>query len=131
MSASILLHAVMSATDPALINIGMRITFVGMVIVYAGLLVLCFSLPLISRLAQKRVPRVKVEPASADTNDLTKEEVVAVTVAIHSHLTKINRMEDAILTWELYERPYTPWRLAGRSRLLLNRAALRQSNRSR
>lgn len=131
MSASILLHAVMSVVDPGLIDIGTRITFVGMVIVYAGLLVLCFSLPLISRLAQGKKQRVKEDPSAADTNDLTKEEVVAVTVAIHSHLTKINRMEDTILTWELYDRPYTPWRLAGRSRLLLNRAALRQRNRSR
>jgi len=125
-----LLQALMSAVSPELTDIGLRITLVGMTTVYAGLVVLSFSLPLIRRMAEGKKNAAKSATLKPDTDDLTKEEVVAVTAAIHAHLTKINQIEDTKLTWELYERPYTPWRLAGRSRLLLDRTAFRQRNRS-
>ena len=59
------------------------------------------------------------------------EEVVAITAAVHAHISQINRLADMQLTWEMYEKPYTPWRLAGRAKILTDRAAFRQRNRSR
>ena len=131
MVAATLLQAVMSAPDQHLIDIGLRLALIGMGTVFIGLVILSLSLPLIKRLAEGKKTAKVAEDSSPESGGLTPDEIVAITTAVHTHILKINQMEDMKLTWEMYERPYSPWRLAGRSKLLLDRTAFRQRNRSR
>lgn len=126
-----ILQALQSTVDGNLTSIGYRIAFVGMITVFSGLVILSLSLPLIRRMAEgrKKVPVAKRAAEKAD--ELSKDEVVAIMTAVHAHLTQINRIADMQLTWEMYEKPYSPWRLAGRAKVLTDRAAFRQRNRSR
>lgn len=131
MDASILLQSVMLAPDSHLIDVGLRLALIGMSTVFIGLVVLAFSLPVIKKLAEGRKKENPEVAAAGDPNDLSNDEVVAITTAIHAHFLRINQMEDMKLTWEMYDRPYSPWRLAGRSRMLMNRTASIQRNRRR
>lgn len=131
MTAPVLLQAVQSAPASDLLDIGLRIAFVGMITVFSGLVILSFSLPLIKRIAEGRTKPATIKPGQSKTDELSKEEVVAITTAVHAHLNKLNRMEDMKLTWEMYEKPYTPWRLAGRARLLSDRSHFLQRKRNR
>ena len=133
MVAATLLQAVMSVPEQHLIDVGIRLATIGMGTVFIGLVILSLSLPLIKRLAEGK--KKKKTAADSDfvsrTEGLANDEVVAITTAIHAHFLKINQMEEMKLTWEMYERPYSPWRLAGRSKRLLERTAFSQRNRSR
>ncbi len=132
MVAATLLQTLLSAVEPDLLAIGVRISVIGMTIVFSGLVILSLSLPLIKRLAEgKKKKSEHNEATTLGTGELTEEEIVAITVAIHAHFAKISRIEDMQLTWEMYDRPYSPWRLAGRSRILMDRTAFSQRNRSR
>ncbi len=131
MAAATLLQAVMSAVDQHLIDIGIRLSLIGMGTVFSGLVILSLSLPLIKKLAEGKEFKNTTSDSLPDSGELTRDEVVAVATAIHAHFLKINQMEDMKLTWEMYERPYSPWRLAGRSKILMDRTAYRQRNRSR
>lgn len=132
MAAAILLQTLLSAIDPDLLEIGVRISIIGMTIVFSGLVILSLSLPLIRKLAEGKSKKSEHnDAATLDTGELTEEEIVAITVAIHAHFAKISRIEDMQLTWEMYDKPYSPWRLAGRSRILMDRTAFSQRNRSR
>lgn len=132
MMYSALHQAVQASADSNLLDIGYRIALVGMATVFSGLVILSFSLPLIRRMAEGRKKKPAVAAGHSEEKvELSKEEVVAITAAVHAHISQINRLEDMQLTWEMYERPYTPWRLAGRARTLTDRAAFRQRNRSR
>jgi len=133
MAVATLIQAVMSSTpDQHMINIAIRLSLIGMSTVFIGLVVLSLSLPLIKRMAEGR-KRKTVAEENADTgvDGLTSQEIVAITAAIHAHFLRINQMEDMKLTWEMYEKPYSPWRLAGRSKVLTDQTAFRQRNRSR
>ncbi|MCK5131763.1 MAG: OadG family protein [Candidatus Sabulitectum sp.] len=133
MVTATLLQAVMSMPEQHIIDIGTRLALIGMGTVFIGLVILSLSLPLIKRLAEGK--KKKKTTADSDfvsrTEGLANDEVVAIATAIHAHFLKINQMEEMKLTWEMYERPYSPWRLAGRSKILLDRTAFRQRNRSR
>ncbi len=131
MVAATLLQTVMSAPDPHMLDIGIRLALIGMSTVFIGLVVLSFSLPLIKKLAEGSANKSRKQTPVGDPNDLSKDEVVAITTAIHAHFLRINQMEDMKLTWEMYERPYSPWRLAGRSRMLTDRTAARRRDRRR
>lgn len=131
MVASAILQALMSAPDQHLIDIGTRLALIGMGTVFIGLVILSLSLPLIRKIAEGKSSKKTTSDSDSVPPELTKDEIVAVTTAIHMHYLKTSHMEDMKLTWEMYERPYSPWRLAGRSKLLLDRAAFRQRNRSR
>ena len=132
MAAAILLQTLLSAVDPDLLSIGIRISIIGMTIVFSGLVILSLSLPFIRKLAEgKSKKSERIDAATLDTGNLTEEEIVAITVAIHAHFAKISKIEDMQLTWEMYDRPYSPWRLAGRSRIFTDRTAFSQRNRSR
>jgi Na+-transporting methylmalonyl-CoA/oxaloacetate decarboxylase gamma subunit len=128
MGAVILLQAAMSAPNAGILNIGMRLALIGMGTVFIGLVILSISLPLIRKLAEKKKENTDTREEQIP-GQLTGEEVVAITTAIHAHLLRINKMEDMKLTWEMYERPYSPWRLAGRSKLLMDRTAPRRRSR--
>ncbi len=130
MTAAALLQTVTSSS-PGLIDIGLRMALVGMVTVFSGLVILSFSLPLIRRIAEGSKKTSTPALTVKESKELSREEVVAITAAVHAHLNKLNRMEDMKLTWEMYEKPYAPWRLAGRARLLTDRARFIQRKRSR
>lgn len=121
----------MSATpDQHLIDIGLRLSLIGMGTVFMGLVILSLSLPLIKRMAEGR-KKTALNEEKSGSEELTGPEIVAITTAIHAHFLKVNQMEDMKLTWEMYERPYSPWRQAGRSKIFIDRAAFSQRNRSR
>lgn len=130
MIAGALIQAVQAAANQELLDIGYRIAFVGMATVFAGLVILSLSLPMIRRMAEGK-PKKAAVVSDGETGELTREEVVAITAAVHAHMTQITRLADMQLTWQMYERPYSPWRLAGRAKVLTDRAAFRQRNRSR
>ena len=62
----------------------------------------------------------------------TDEEVAAAVSAIHAHLQSLEQIEHVRLTLGMYDKPYRPWRLAGRAEVILGRQALggRPRNRS-
>lgn len=126
-----LIQTLQSAIDANLTAIGYRIAFVGMATVFSGLVILSLSLPLIRKMAEGKTKKPTEEIIPRDSDELAREEIVAITAAVHAHISQISRMEDMKLTWEMYEKPYTPWRLAGRAKILTDRAAFRQRNRSR
>lgn len=131
MGAATLLQTVMSTPDQHLLDIGIRLALIGMGTVFIGLVILSLSLPLIKKIAEGEKLKKTAAVSNSQAAEPTKDEVVAIATAIHAHILKTNQMEEMKLTWEMYERPYSPWRLAGRSKLLLDRAAFRQRNRSR
>ncbi len=108
------------------VSTGAGIALVGMVMVFAGLIVLALLLPVLKRL-------VEGGGTADDKKDggkaPTPEEVAAISAAIHAHFCLMDRIENMKLTWEAYEKPYTPWRVAGRAQLLQEWGFLR--NRSR
>jgi len=128
---TLIAQTLLSSVDQADTNIGYRIALVGMLTVFFGLVILASSLPLIRRMAEGKTKQTAKGAAPDDKSELNREEMVAVIAAVHAHVTKLNKIQDMQLTWEMYEKPYTPWRLAGRSRLLMDRSAFRQRNRSR
>lgn len=129
MVAATILQAVMSAQDSTLFDVGFKLSMIGMSTVFIGLVVLALSLPLIRKLAEGKKKQSVPEVVAETTDELSEEHVIAITTAIHAHFLKINQMEDMKLTWKMYEKPYSPWRLAGRSRMLMNRTASRQRSR--
>ena len=131
MIGAAVIQVLQSAIDPNLADVGYRIAFVGMATVFSGLVIVSLSLPLIRRMAEGRKKPLPVKKTAEDPAELTREEVVAITTAVHAHISQINRLADMQLTWQMYEKPYTPWRLAGRAKVLTDRAAFRQRNRSR
>ena len=130
MATAILLNALQGAPNQELLNIGYKLALIGMSTVFIGLVILSFSLPLIKRIAEGRKKSTDNTVSIDDPSELTPDQVVAITTAIHAHILRINQMEDMKLTWEMYERPYTPWRLAGRSKMLMDRTSTRQRKRS-
>jgi Na+-transporting methylmalonyl-CoA/oxaloacetate decarboxylase gamma subunit len=130
MMPAILLRTAIAGALPETFGFGVRIALVGMTTVFAGLAILAMVLPLLKRMAEGR-KKAPAKTGISDVSELTREEVVAMTAAIHAHITRISMMQNAKLTWEMYEKPYTPWRLAGRSRVLMNQSIFRQRNRSR
>lgn len=127
---AILLNVLQAAPDQELLNIGAKLALIGMSTVFIGLVILSFSLPLIKRIAEGKKNSKGEADSAKCPNELTDDQVVAITTAIHAHILRINQMEDMKLTWEMYERPYTPWRLAGRSKMLMDRTTTRQRKRS-
>ncbi len=116
---------------------GGGIALVGMVTVFIGLLVLSLSLPLLRRTSERKPkeedegfggPRAKDEEREPR---LSEQEKAAIAAAIHVHLNSLDQLERMKLTWEMYERPYSPWRLAGRAEALEARGALTFRLRSR
>lgn len=127
---AILLNVLQSTPNQELIDIGAKLALIGMSTVFMGLVILSLSLPLIKRIAEGKKKSKDNSDFTEDVNELTPDQVVAITTAIHAHILRINQMEDMKLTWEMYERPYTPWRLAGRSKMLMDRTTTRQRKRS-
>ena len=112
---------------------GLGIAVVGMVTVFVGLVLLAFLLPMLEnwvegRLNRKR--RLQSEDPTEGARELTPDEVAAVSAAIHAHFCLLDQVENMKLTWESYDKPFTPWRLAGRAELLQESGSLQKRIRS-
>ena len=115
---------------------GFGIALVGMTTVFTGLVVLAFMLPALERWIKDRfgLNRRKLDKSSLsqqDTETMTPEEVAAVTAAIHAHFCLLDQVENMKLTWEAHEKPYTPWKLAGRAEHIQETGSLQNRVRSR
>lgn len=123
---------VSTAVDTGLINVGVQITWLGVAAVFSGLLILALLLPLLRWLVEpkKRVLALKkADPEGSSGQTLSPEEVAAVTAAIHAHLVHLDREHESKMTWQDHEKPYSPWRLAGRAKILLAKSSLRLRDR--
>jgi len=114
---------------------GTGIAIVGMLTVFAGLLGLSILLPLLERWTD-RDRYAKEGDAAADIDSphairLAPEERAAISAAIHAHMCFLDQAEQMKLTWEDHEKPYTPWRLAGRAEHLQGTESLQNRIRSR
>ena len=122
--------------NPADIEGGISIALVGMITVFTGLVVLAFMLPALESWIKngfsfKRRDKNKSSLSQQDTETLTSEEVAAVSAAIHAHFCLLDQVENMKLTWEAYDKPYTPWKLAGRAEHIQESGSLQNRVRSR
>lgn len=114
---------------------GFGIALVGMFTVFTGLVLLAFLLPALENWVERRLRAAEGEAGADGTSGaperkLRPDEIVAVTAAIHAHFCLLDQVENMKLTWETYEKPYTPWRLAGRAEILQEWGTLRNRSRS-
>jgi Na+-transporting methylmalonyl-CoA/oxaloacetate decarboxylase gamma subunit len=122
--------------DTTNIEGGFGIALVGMITVFTGLVVLAFTLPALESWIRngfsfKRRDKNKSSLSQQDTETLTSEEVAAVSAAIHAHFCLLDQVENMKLTWEAHEKPYTPWKLAGRAEHIQETGSLQNRVRSR
>ena len=96
---------------------GIGIAMVGMTTVFTGLVVLALTLPVLKKWVEDRFGFAGADDSREHKieRDLNREEIAAVSAALHAHFCLLDQLENMKLTWESYEKPYTPWRLAGRA----------------
>ncbi len=114
---------------------GFGIALVGMVTVFTGLVVLALMLPALERWIKDRFGlsifknRSSLSQQDSEKN-MTLEEVAAVSAAIHAHFCLLDQVENMKLTWEAHEKPYTPWKFAGRAEHIQESGSLQNRVRS-
>ena len=122
-------------SSSANIGSGLGIALVGMTTVFFGLVLLSFVLPALERWVEDRFGLDRKKKASLLQQDtdksMTPEEIAAVSAAIHVHFCLLDQVENMKLTWETYEKPFTPWKLAGRSEHIQESGSLQNRVRSR
>jgi Na+-transporting methylmalonyl-CoA/oxaloacetate decarboxylase gamma subunit len=118
---------------PAGMSDGAGITIVGMITVFIGLAALTLLLPVLRRIVEKDFGKGAgaAEKATGEHQGLTTAEVVAISTAIHAHLCTQTRRDSMKLTWEDHDKPYTPWRFAGRAEHLSGLETVQSRIRSR
>ncbi len=126
-----------TAVNSADLKGGLGIALIGMITVFTGLIVLAFMLPALKSwiedgfgLDRKKKDRSSLSRQDTDRT-MTKEEVAAVSAAIHAHFCLLDQVENMKLTWETHETPYTPWRFAGRTEHVRDSGSLQNRVRSR
>ncbi|MCK4505308.1 MAG: OadG family protein [Candidatus Aegiribacteria sp.] len=102
---------------------GLGIALVGMLTVFTGLVSLSFFLPALQKWVEDgfglRKKTEKSESAEGKAaRRLSPHEITAVSAAIHAHFCFLDQIENMKLTWETHEKPYSPWRLAGKAEQL-------------
>ncbi len=130
--AVILAAVTISSTD---IEGGFGIALVGMVTVFTGLVVLALMLPALERWIKDRFGLRTFKKGSSlsqqdSKKNMTLEEVAAVSAAIHAHFCLLDQVENMKLTWEAHEKPYTPWKFAGRAEHIQESGSLQNRVRS-
>ena len=114
---------------------GFGIALVGMVTVFTGLVVLALMLPALENWIKDRFGLSWFQKRSSlsrqdSEKSMTVEEVAAVSAAIHAHYCLLDQVENMKLTWEAHEKPYTPWKLAGRAEHIQESGSLQNRVRS-
>ncbi|MCK4672007.1 MAG: OadG family protein [Candidatus Aegiribacteria sp.] len=113
---------------------GLGIALVGMITVFTGLVCLSFFLPALEKWVEDGFGLRKKTERSENSGGktirrLSPHEIAAVSAAIHAHFCFLDQIENMKLTWETHEKPYSPWRLAGKAEQLQKTGSL--WNRSR
>lgn len=119
MTASALLAAALGMLQQEQAPHGLGI--IGMAVLVAVLVALGVLLPRL----QKRHPEPDCPPPP------TEEEVMAAVCAIHATFSSLDQMEHVHMTWRMYEKPYRPWRLAGRAEFLMGKQSVHTRARNR
>ncbi|MCD4702343.1 MAG: OadG family protein [Candidatus Aegiribacteria sp.] len=116
------------------LNNGIGIALAGMTTVFTGLVVLAFMLPALESWIKDRFGlnrgKDSLTEKEADRR-MSPDEIAAVSAAIHAHFCFLDQVEHMKLTWETHEKPYTPWKLAGRAELIQESGSLQNRVRSR
>ena len=135
MAGILLQQAISSELISGMMRDGTGIAVVGMITVFAGLVGLTFMLPLLQKWTDRGQIRRDRGDAAVDETPaairLAPVELAAISAAIHAHVCFLDQAEKMKLTWEDHEKPYTPWRLAGRSEHLQGTESLQNRIRSR
>ncbi len=130
MSAAVIRAALEAALQPAG-GEGTRLGITGMLVVFGGLLLLTLALPLIRKLVSKEAESPAAPGEGPAAPPPTDDELTAAICAIHAHLASLDQIESVRLTLGLYDKPYRPWRLAGRAEAQLGRQNLQTRPRNR
>ena len=122
-TATILQIIVQAQSKSENIQGGFGIALVGMITVFSGLVCLSFFLPALEKWVEDgfglRKKTERSENAGGKTvRHLSPHEITAVSAAIHAHFCFLDQIENMKLTWETHEKPYSPWRLAGKAEQL-------------
>ena len=136
LAAITLLQVLQSGAGSGELGSGAGIAIIGMVTVFAGLLSLAFLLPVLEKWVEKGDRRRSGEDDAASAAvkapaRLVPGELAAVSAAIHAHMCFLDHVENMKLTWEDHDKPYSPWRLAGKAEHLQGTESLQNRNRSR
>lgn len=94
---------------------------IGMAVLVAVLVALAILLPRLQK--RHQVPDGPLPP--------TDEEVLAAVCAINATFSSLDQMEHVHMTWRMYEKPYRPWRLAGRAEFLMGKQSVHTRARDR
>ena len=98
--------------DSALIMKGLNLSLIGIVVVFAALVFLWFSLSLVTRFMSfkwKATSKNDEKHSVKDVADLTGETSAAIALALHMYLEDIHDQENTILTIKRYSKTYSPW----------------------
>lgn len=136
LAAITLIQVLRSGAGSGELGSGAGIAIIGMVTVFAGLLALAFLLPMLEKWVANGDRRRSGKDDAASVaakvpTRLVPEELAAVSAAIHAHLCFLDQVENMKLTWEDHDKPYSPWRLAGKAEHLQGTESLQNRNRSR
>lgn len=122
-AATTLLRIVQGQSTAENIHGGFGIAIIGMLTVFIGLVCLSFFLPALEKWVKNGFGlRNKTERSENSGGKairrLSAHEITAVSAAIHAHFCFLDQIENMKLTWETHEKPYSPWRLAGKAEQL-------------
>ena len=135
MMSAAFMSIIVVQSSPVDIESGLGIALVGMTTVFSGLVILSLVLPALERWVEDRFGLDRKKKASLLQQDtdksMTPVEVAAVSAAIHVHFCLLDQIENMKLTWETHEKPFTPWRLAGRAEHIQESGSLQNRVRSR
>jgi Na+-transporting methylmalonyl-CoA/oxaloacetate decarboxylase gamma subunit len=117
---------------PAGVEDGVGITIVGVMTVFIGLATLTLLLPVLRRIVERDFGKGgAAEASTVEQQGLSPAEVAAIGAAIHAHFCAQTRVDSMKLTWEDHDKPYTPWRFAGRAEHLSGLETVQSRIRSR
>lgn len=122
-TATAILIVVQAQSTSENIHGGLGIAIVGMLTVFIGLICLSIFLPVLEKWVENgfgsRKKKERSENAAGKAmRHLSPHEITAVSAAIHAHFCFLDQIENMKLTWESHEKPYSPWRLAGKAEQL-------------
>lgn len=94
------------------------LAFVGMGIVFSGLLILSIAIFIFRKIVKNIERKPKKDLEKNQNKSITKEEVVAISMALHIHFSKIFKDKEYILTLKKYTKNLTPWTIEGRGSMI-------------
>ncbi len=122
-TATIIQTIIQARSNSESIHGGFGIALVGMLTVFSGLVCLSFFLPALEKWVENGFGLRKKTEKGENTGGksiryLSPHEITAISAAIHTHFCFLDQIENMKLTWETHEKPYSPWRLAGKAEQL-------------